>query len=29
MFTAPGVIIGGQLGPLVQKIAPPELMKVG
>lgn len=28
IFTAPGVVIGGQLGPLVQKVAPPELMKV-
>lgn len=28
MFTAPGVVIGGQLGPYVQKVAPPELMKV-
>ena len=28
MFTAPGVVIGGQLGPFVQKVAPPELMKV-
>lgn len=28
MFTAPGVVIGGQLGPLVQRVAPPEVMKV-
>lgn len=28
MFTAPGVVIGGQLGPFVQKVAPPELMKL-
>lgn len=28
IFTAPGVVIGGQLGPFVQKVAPPELMKI-
>lgn len=28
MFTASGVIIGGQLGPFLQKVAPPELMKL-
>lgn len=28
IFTAPGVVIGGQIGPYVQKIAPPEIMKV-
>ena len=29
MFTAPGVIIGGQIGPRLQKILPADLMKVG
>ena len=28
MFTAPGVLIGGQIGPFVQKIVPPETMKI-
>jgi len=28
IFTAPGVIIGGQLGPIVQRRVDPELMKV-
>lgn len=28
MFTAPGVLIGGQLGPFVQKVVPPETMKI-
>ncbi len=29
MFTAPGVIVGGQIGPRLQKIVPEDKMKVG
>ena len=29
MFTAPGVVIGGQIGPKLQKIIPEDKMKVG
>lgn len=29
LFTAPGVIIGGQIGPKLQKVLPADLMKVG
>lgn len=28
MFTAPGVLVGGQIGPYVQQIAPPSIMKI-
>ena len=29
LFTIPGVIIGGQIGPYVQKKVNPDLMKIG
>jgi uncharacterized membrane protein YfcA len=29
MFSAPGVIIGGQLGPKLQKVIPEDKMKLG
>lgn len=29
IFTIPGVIIGGQLGPLPQKRLPKDVMKIG
>ncbi len=29
LFTAPGVIIGGQIGPRLQKVLPADMMKVG
>ena len=29
MFTIPGVIVGGQLGPLVQARVDPDLVKLG
>jgi hypothetical protein len=29
MFTIPGVIVGGQLGPLVQARLNPDLVKTG
>jgi hypothetical protein len=28
VFTAPGVLIGGQIGPFLQRVAPPSVMKV-
>jgi uncharacterized membrane protein YfcA len=29
VFTIPGVLIGGQIGPRVQRFLPPDMMKVG